>query len=62
MKLYFRDTPMSYSEISNLLTSHIGSSGPDTWQNNAASDDEGFRGYIEIYNNHPGAVFVKLKW
>jgi hypothetical protein len=62
MKLYFRDTKMMYREISDLLRSHIGPPGPETWNNSSVSDDEGFRGYVEIHKDHPAASFVKLKW
>lgn len=67
MKLYFRDTAMMYREISELLDSHIGPAGPETWQNGKEyeypeSKSGAFRGYVEIYNNHPAAAFVKLKW
>lgn len=62
MKLYFRDTDMSYREITNLLTSHVGPAGPTTWQNHTDKTREGYLGYIEIYNDNPGASFVKLKW
>ena len=62
MRLYFRDTKMMYREISDPLNSHIGPSGPDTWHNGAVSDDEGFWGYVEIHDDQPAAVFVKLKW
>lgn len=62
MKLYFKDTQLSYAQISDLMTSHIGPSGPETWQNGAELDKDGFTGYVEIYDDHPGAVFVRLKW
>jgi hypothetical protein len=67
MKLYFKDTAMSYKQISDLLTTHVGPSGPSTWQNGSEYEfpDGGFgafRGYVEIYDEHPAAVFVKLKW
>lgn len=73
MKLYFKDTAMMYREISELLNSHIGPAGPKTWQNGVGwekptselgiSELEDYYGdYIEIYNNHPAAAFVKLKW
>lgn len=67
MRLYFRDTKMMYREIRELLNSHIGPTGPETWQNGGEyeypkSKSGEFRGYVEIYNDHPGAVFVKLKW
>lgn len=69
MKLYFKDTELSYSQISNLLTSHVGPPGPDTWQNGAElirglelESSNGLFGYVEIYNDHPASSFVRLKW
>lgn len=69
MKLYFKDTELSYSQISDLLTSHVGPSGPDTWQNGSEiikelelESSSGYFGYVEIYNDHPASSFVRLKW
>lgn len=62
MKLSFKDTTMSYSQITNLLTSHIGPAGPNTWHNRTEKTSKGYLGYVKIYNDHPGSVFVKLKW
>jgi len=66
MKLYFKDTNLSYGQISDLMKTHIGPSGPDTWENGT---EIGFEtgmsgaGYIEIYDdNHPHLPFVVLKW
>lgn len=68
MKLYFRDTVLSYSQISELLNSHIGPPGPDTWHNGSESVEgpeggsSGCIGYVEIYNDHLATSFVVLKW
>jgi hypothetical protein len=62
MRLYFSDTKLSYNEINALLNSHIGPSGPDTWQNGVSEPSEGFKGYVEIYNDPPSLSFIVLKW
>jgi hypothetical protein len=62
MKLYFKDTAMSYREITNLLTSHIGPAGPNTWHNRTEKTSKEYLGYVEIYDNHPAAVFVWWEW
>lgn len=68
MKLYFRDTRLSYAQISELLSSHVGPPGTDTWQNGSESvngpegGSSGCIGYVEIYNDHPATSFVVLKW
>ena len=67
MKLYFKDTNLSYGQISDLLNTHIGPAGPDNWQN--AYEERNYEtgmsggGYVEIYDdNHPHLLFVVLKW
>lgn len=62
MKLYFRDTPLMYCEITELLTHNVGPAGVDTWQNGAESTDTGFQGYVEIYADTPGRSLVALAW
>lgn len=62
MKLYFRDTHLTYGEISNILTTNIGPASKDTWQNRVETTDEGFCGYVEIYADSPGLTFVALAW
>ena len=62
MKLYFKDTRMMYSEITEMLTANIGPAGEDTWQNSAETAADGFRGYVEIYADTPGSTLVALAW
>jgi hypothetical protein len=62
MKLYFKDTRLTYGEISKLLKTNIGIAGEDTWQNRVETTNEGFRGYVEIYADSPGLTFVALAW
>lgn len=67
MKLYFKNTNLSYRQISDLLNTHIGPAGPDTWQNgnDHSNPNTGMSGggYVEIYDDdHPHLVFVALKW
>jgi hypothetical protein len=62
MKLYFKDTLMMYSEITEMLTTNIGPAGEYTWQNGAELTDTGFRGYVEIYSDTPGSTLVALAW
>ena len=66
MKLYFGDTKMSYREMGELLSSHVGPAGPDTWQNGMEffydNDIYSRRGFVEIYSDHPSLSFIILKW
>lgn len=62
MRLYFRDTGLSYREISELLTRNIGPAGVDTWQNGAENSHRGFLGYVDIYADSPGRSLVALAW
>lgn len=63
MRLYFKDTKMMYKEISDLMTRSFGPSGPNTWQNGSTKGDDGWHGYVEIYDTeNPLATFVTLSW
>lgn len=62
MKLYFKDTLMMYSEITEMLTTNIGPAGEYTWQNGAETTDTGFHGFVEIYADTPGSTLVALAW
>jgi hypothetical protein len=62
MKLFFKDTELSITQIKNLLDSHVGPTGPDTWQIKHQQEKFRIGSYIEIYNNHAASCFVKLKW
>jgi len=64
IRLFMRDTKMSYRELSDLLNRSLGPAGPDTWWVNSAHiENMGFVGFVEIYDiDNPGATFVALSW
>lgn len=61
MILYFRDTRMSYAEISKVMNELYGPASKETWHNN--SDGKYGPGIIEVYDQDPKkAMMLYLMW
>ena len=63
MKLYYKDTNRSYSEISNMLTETLGPTGPMTWKHGRERTVSGYTSYVEIHvDNDKVLTMLVLKW
>lgn len=67
MKLYYKDTNRSYSDISNMLTETLGPSGPATWKHGrertVSNKLHGYTSYVEIHADDDKVLtMLVLKW